>query len=296
MNVRRPVEADAPAVTELVVALERHFLDEAEMTASDLLDEWHELDLGNDAWLVEIDGEIAGYGVLFTKAHVLVDAYVHPAFFGRGVGSRLAELAEDEARRRGLTLLRNAVLGADDRAHALLEARGYRVVRHFYRMGIELEEPPPPPEWPGRLRPSPFDEAEARAFHAALEEGFAEEWDHHRESFEDWRARRLDAPKADPTLWFAVKDGDEIAAVLVCDEERYGMGWVGAIAVRKPWRRQGLGFALLHHAFRELYGRGQHMIGLGVDAENPTGATRLYERSGMRIVWNAVMFEKELAA
>jgi hypothetical protein len=26
----------------------------------------------------------------------------------------------------------------------------------------------------------------------------------------------------------------------------------------------------------ELYGRGQRVIGLGVDAENPTGATRLY--------------------
>jgi mycothiol synthase len=295
MNVRRPAEGDAHAATEIVVALERHFLGEAEMTVADMLDEWHELDLNGDAWLVEIDGTVAGYGVLFTKVHVLVDAYVHPAFFGRGVGSRLAELAEDAARRRGLTLLRNAVLGADKPAHALLEARGYRLVRHFYRMGIELKEEPPPSEWPGGLRLSRFDEREARAFHAALQEGFADEWDHHPEPFEDWRARRLEGPKADPTLWFTVKDGDEIAAVLVCDEERYGMGWVAAIAVRKPWRRRGLGFALLRHAFGELYSRGQHVIGLAVDAENPTGATRLYERAGMRIIWNAVMFEKELA-
>jgi hypothetical protein len=45
----------------------------------------------------------------------------------------------------------------------------------------------------------------------------------------------------------------------------------------------------------ELYGRGQRVIGLGVDAENPTGATRLYERAGMRIVGSAALFEKELA-
>jgi hypothetical protein len=111
---------------------------------------------------------------------------------------------ETDARRRGIGLLRNGVLDNDHRAHALLHARGYRIVRHFYRMAIELDAPPPPPEWPEGLRSSVYDSREARAFHAALEEAFEDEWDHEPESFDDWRRRRLEAPNVDPTLWFAV--------------------------------------------------------------------------------------------
>ena len=98
--------------------------------------------------------------------------------------------------------------------------------------------------------------------------------------FEEWVEHRVQAPDFDPTLWFIVRDGDEIAAALRGEPDRGGAGWVGAIGVRKPWRKRGLGLALLLHAFGEFYRRGQPRIGLGVDAQNPTGATRLYERAG----------------
>jgi mycothiol synthase len=295
VNVRAPTEADVPGVTELVRALETHFTGRAEMSVADLANEWRQLDLERDSWLIELDGTLAGYAALYTKLHTFVDGYVHPEAFGRGIGARLVELAESEARRRGIDLLRNGVISTDERAQELLVAHGYTVVRHFYRMVIELDEPPSAPQWPDGLEPSVYDPAEAREFHAALEEAFDDEWEHKPESFDEWRERRIEAPDADPTLWFTVKDGAEIAATLVADGERYGMGWVGALSVRRPWRRQGLGLALLHHAFAELYRRGHKVVGLGVDADNPTGATRLYERAGMRVAWGAALFEKRLA-
>jgi hypothetical protein len=46
--------------------------------------------------------------------------------------------------------------------------------------------------------------------------------------------------------------------------------------------------------FRRAYRCGQRRIGLGVDAENPTGANPVYERAGMTVAWSAAMFEKEL--
>jgi mycothiol synthase len=294
MNVRRPSKADAPVVADLIAGMETHFLGRPEMNESDLLDEWRELDLANDTWLIELDGRPAGYAALHTKRHTFVDAYVHPDAFGRGIGSQLVELTEAEARRRRITPVRNGVMEKDDRAQALLEARGYRVVRRFYRMAIELDAPPPPPAWPEGLQPSPYDPREARVFHAALEEAFADHWDHRPESFEDWRRRTLEAPDLDTTAWWAVKRGDEIAAVATCDVERYGMGWVNILGVRRQWRRRGLGLALLRHCFTELYARGQRVVGLGVDAENPTGATRLYERAGMHVVWSSALFEKQL--
>ena len=72
------------------------------------------------------------------------------------------------------------------------------------------------------------------------------------------------------------------------------MGWIASVGVRQPWRRQGLGLALIHHAFGEFWRRGERKVGLGVDAENPTGATRLYERAGMHVAFDAVVYEKRL--
>jgi len=293
MNVRRPTEADAPAVTELIAAMDTHFVGAPELTEEDLQDEWNDLELDRDAWLFELDGELAGYAALHTGAHTFADGYVHPRCFGRGVGTRIVELTEAEARSRKMQTIRNAVLAADEQARALLDSRVYRPLRHFYRMAIELEGRPPPAEWPAGLRAEPVDyEHEAESFHATLDEAFAEEFGHEPERGIDWRARR-EGRSFDPTLWFVVKEGDEVAAALLC-QERFGSGWIASIGVRKPWRRRGLGFALLLHGFGQLYARGQHRIALGVDAENPTGATRLYERAGMHQAFEAVVYEKPL--
>ena len=127
-----------------------------------------------------------------------------------------------------------------------------------------------------------------------MDEAFAEEWNFVSTPFEQWVANRIEVPDFDPTLWFIVREGDEIAAVLRGEPELGGAGWVGALGVRPPWRKRGLGLALLHHAFGEFYRRGQPRVGLGVDAQNPTGATRLYERAGMHVAYEAVAFEKEL--
>jgi GNAT superfamily N-acetyltransferase len=296
VNVRRPTAADAPDVAGVIKALDEHYLGESEMSVADVRNEWLGLDLERDAWIVELDGRVAGFAELTERSdELLADGYVHADFFGNGVGARLVELTESEAVARGAARLRNAVLGADERAHELLESRRYRPVRHFYRMRIELADPPPEPEWPDGFRVEPLDHpAEARAFHTALEEVFAEEWDHRPESFEAWSKRRLERGSFDPSLFFTVKHGDEIAAVAACDWKRMGSGFIGAIGVRKAWRRRGIALALLRHAFGEFHRRGERRVALGVDASNPTGATRLYERAGMHVAWNAVFFEKEL--
>jgi ribosomal protein S18 acetylase RimI-like enzyme len=52
--------------------------------------------------------------------------------------------------------------------------------------------------------------------------------------------------------------------------------------------------ALLQHSFAEFWRRGMRTIGLGVDAANPTGATRLYQRAGMQVAAEYVLYEKEL--
>jgi ribosomal protein S18 acetylase RimI-like enzyme len=68
------------------------------------------------------------------------------------------------------------------------------------------------------------------------------------------------------------------------------------LGVRRAWRRRGLGLALLRDSFRRFRESGETVVALGVDTENATGAVRLYEHAGMRVLWRADVWEKELRA
>jgi ribosomal protein S18 acetylase RimI-like enzyme len=98
----------------------------------------------------------------------------------------------------------------------------------------------------------------------------------------------------DPTLWFIVEADGEVAGVSLCKphDAEEGVGWIRVLGVRRPWRRRGVGRALLLHSFHEFRRRGFHAVGLGVDAESLTGANRLYEQAGMRIVTQNDIYEK----
>jgi mycothiol synthase len=294
VNVRRPALADVEAVVELVAAYDSSLGAPPDASVDDLREEWADIDLERDAWLFELDGRLAGYGCVFGQPEKLsTDGYVHPALRGRGVGSAILRLSEERARELGAAQIRNATLHADTGGRALFEARGYEFQRAFLRMSVDLDGEPPAPSVPDGLRLERFDPADARAVHAALEEAFAEHWGNVPETFDSWQARRLE--KADPSLWLVVKDGDEIAAASANHWKRFGAGWVGALGVRPQWRRRGLAEALLRASFREFHRRGETRVALGVDSENPTGAVRLYERVGMRTVWRADVYGKDLA-
>jgi mycothiol synthase len=296
--VRAPTVEDAEAVARVTSALDSSFgVDDTEQP-DDIRDEWRQLDLTRDAWVWERGGRIVAYAAVFARGEderLIADGYVDPEYAGRGLGTTIAETTERRARERGVAQLENGVLGKDARAADLLLSRGYRDVRHFYRMRIELEEPPSESCWPEGFEVSAFDPAEAREFHDALEDGFADEWGHTEEPFEAFAKRRLSEERFDPALWTTVRADGEIAGVLIADWKRHGdAGWIGSVAVRKPWRRRGVGEALLLRSFGQFYERGERIVQLGVDAENATGATRLYERVGMHVGFEAVIYAKEL--
>jgi len=168
-------------------------------------------------------------------------------------------------------------------------------VHVFRELRIELEAPPPAPECPDGLRVVPFDpELDALEFHAAHQEAFTDHWDYAPRSLESWSKVHLESERFDPALWCVVRAGHEIAAGTICTGDTYGGGWVHALFTRRPWRRQGLGAALLGDSFGRFWERGERSVGLGVDAASDTGAFRLYERAGMTPVLGWVVYEKEL--
>jgi ribosomal protein S18 acetylase RimI-like enzyme len=101
----------------------------------------------------------------------------------------------------------------------------------------------------------------------------------------------------DPSLWFLAMAGDKAVGYALCakwDLENKTYGHINGLGVLRPYRRRGIGLALLHHAFGQFYRRGKRGVSLGVDAENLTGALRLYEKAGIHVHRQFDLYEKEL--
>lgn len=144
-------------------------------------------------------------------------------------------------------------------------------------MRIDHDARPAEPRFPAgiRLRPASV-EADGRAVHALLELAFAGSHETVL-PFDRWRPWWTGDASFDPAAWFLADGDDGLAGVALCWDD----GFVKDLAVHPRWRRRGLGEALLRHVFGAFYDRGIRTVTLKVDAANPTGAVRLYERVGM---------------
>ena len=292
MNVRPASREDAVAVAELFGALEETLLGRpSSFDAEAVRGWWQTIAFETNTWLFEEDGALvaAGGGQVHGSRGNFGGA-VHPDAQGRGLGTRLVELAEDRLADDGAARIHAWAFAVDERAAELFEQRGYREARRFWEMAIELEDEPQEPAVPVET----FREEEAPAFHAAIEEAFEDHWEPHPEALETWWARQRARTNYDPSLWFVIRDGNEVAAV-ARNELRTGAGYVGALGVRRPWRGRGYGRALLLHSFREFHRRGLRRATLGVDAANLTGATHLYESVGMHVEQEEIVWEKVLS-
>jgi mycothiol synthase len=293
MNVRPLVEDDAPTVAALISAEEERLYGRpGRLTGADIL---KFLQWSKESWVWEEDGRMvasASYGVHGDAANIRGIV----ADKGRGLGTEILERGEAFARAEATKKIWAGAPEPDLAARSLFESHGYREVRRFYEMAIELTEEPPAPVLPAGLVLDELREEEYEAFYGALNEAFAEHWEWHPVPYDEWLARRQGQHRDEHgPVWFVVRDGDELAAVTRNEASVAGGGYVGAIGVRPAWRGQGLGKALLLRTFAEFWRRGTTRVTLDVDSENATGAVALYERVGMHVDACGVAFEKELA-
>lgn len=306
--LRTPHISDVEAVAQLTLDVCTHDGDPTvAITVEDMRQYWSEpgFNLATDAWVVETsDGRIVGYEELYNRhayASFEGDGYVHPQFEGQGIGTALLRALETRARVMMnqaepdlRVFIRNGMGQSDARGHELHQNEGYAPIRYSWRMEIQLDAPPPAPVWPEGVELRPFQPTEqAHAVYEASGEAFRDHWGHVPMPYENWETHTIHRPGFDPALYFVAWDGDQVAGMSLC-RVKPETGWVGTLAVRRPWRKRGLGQALLHHSFGEFYRRGVKTIGLGVDAGSLTGATRLYQRVGMKVAMEYVFYQKDL--
>lgn len=279
------------------------------LTAEELANEWRSdgFNVESDVFVVETrDGRLVGSEEFYNESghyKLKADGFVNPEFRGLGIGSslleKIGERAQAEMKLAAPDLrvfVQSLVNNKDEAGHDLLRNKGYSPVRYHWRMEIKLQEAPTTVTFPADIEIRPFIKDEhAVAVWQADNEAFRDHWGSHDRTFEEWSHGKFGNPNFDPTLWMIAWDRNEVAGFSQ-NRFRKGIGWIGTIAVRRPWRKKGLGLALIRQTFGELYKRGMTTIGLGVDSANLTGATRLYERAGMNVAGEFAMYEKELRA
>jgi mycothiol synthase len=294
IEVRAPGVDEAPALTEFLDEHAQATFGESELSEEEVR-RWFALP-GIWMRIADFDGSPAGY----------VDVYRRDESTRFEVDVRALELesaeallaaAEKHARENSGAVLHGYAQGADPVVRDAFARGGWRPIRHSFLMRLELRDPPAEPSWPEGISVRTARPGEEERIYEAHMDAFADHWDHRRQIFAAWRAETVEHPRFDPSLWWLAEDGSELAGLSLNSWHVSGdpeFGWVAVLGVRPLWRRRGLGLALLQQSFLDFHRRGAKRVGLGVDAENPTGAVRLYERAGMTVVRRNDTYEKKL--
>ncbi len=234
---------------------------------------------------------------------------VHPAYRGLGLGASILSWMEDRGCQRLSAF-------ASDKPHVLrtgcpdnledriqlFELHDFVPVRYFYRMRRDLRLPIPSELVPDGMQLHAFQPEQSEAVLAAFNDSFSDQWGFEPVTPEDWRMFYLDSKDFRPDLTFLLRDGEEIAGMILsfvhgAQNERQGFqeGWIQDLGARRAWRERGVFPLLLCKAMQAFHEQGLEYATLGIDTEDPTGELLdLYEHLGFIAVKRYITFEKPL--
>lgn len=290
LTLRNAAVEDADRVASVLDECTTHYLNRP-TSAADALSRLRQSPAAGDALLAYDDAaRPLGFGHLWGTPSEEMRCFVRvrPTAKGQGVATALLSHFVERARQAGAENLTLTSWAQDLDAEPLLESLSFAPVRFFVQMRIDVTVTDESrPAWPAGIAPDTFERGrdDAELF-SAYSDAFAEHWGQESVDEAEWWHENRDADSAgfDPALWFLARADQTIAGFSICrqlEDEGETIGWVSLIGVRPAWRGRGIGDALLAQSLNALRRRGLKHAALNVDAENTSGALRLYRKAGM---------------
>jgi len=264
----------------------------------------------------EINGEVIGYSRgwwnLEDNGPYLYQfvGFLVPAWRRKGIGrvmlhwmeQRLRTIAADHPTES--TKFFQAFITQDETGlAAMLERAGYQPIRYGWGMQRPTLDDIPNFPLPEGLEVRPVEPDQYRAIWDADVEAFRDHWGFSQPTEENYQAWLEDKTIFQPHLWQIAWDvatnqvaGQVRTFINHAENEKYNRkrGFTEFISVRRPWRKRGLARALIVRSLLAQKEQGMTESELGVDSENLSGATRVYEACGFRVVKQSTVYRKPL--
>ena len=263
------------------------------------------------------DGErLVAYGRLMCRTGadpvhwMITQGGVHPDYRGLGLGTALIrwqqELAPKVHERRfpghPLEISIGAVEG-NTAAHELFRNEGFVSRRWYFGMRRPEGAPIGPDRAPQGLEFAPYDSVPGEELRLAHNEAFADHFHFTPQSAQTWAAwTGQDAIRKDLSFLLRDERTAELAGYLIASSAEAEFAATGVrdihfnlIGTRPAHRRRGVASALIAHAVHASRGLGFHTASLSVDAQNPTGALGVYEKSGFECIHKFHSYYKVLS-
>ena len=309
LNLRALRPDDAPAVTSILAEMERREPVDEAYDEPEVIEEMSSpaIDLARGSAAV-LDGDtLLAFGALSISAPAAtwkasLWGGVHPDHTHRGIGRRVIDHLVDRARE--IRAADNPGAPGELKIWAESNRPGTAVVgaqagfdtwRYFLRMRRDLGDPVAQLPAPDGLSIRPYRDAEAEAVRLVSNESFADHWGSTPMDSARWRAEFADSTSFQPDHSFVALAGSDtaisvpVAGFVLTSEFRgdtehrgYRTGYVSRVGTSRSARGRGVDSALLARTLTGLADSGYRFAELGVDADSPTGAGRLYERAGFR--------------
>jgi mycothiol synthase len=236
-----------------------------------------------------------------------LEGEVHPAYRRRGIGGQVLDWAETaaiplhEERHPGRPLSLRGWSKADDPGtDALFAARGYRPVRWWHAMRMDLSKLAPGKPLPEGVRIVGFSPEVSEAARQVRNEAFRDHWGSTDSTPETW-AHFMGLESFRPEFSYLAYADDQAVGVLLSSESEATTKatgvrdlYIGIVGTRRAGRNRGVATALLSKALTEGKAAGYGTSSLLVDADSLTGAVGLYERVGYVVEQTKVTQAKEL--
>jgi len=311
-------KSDHEAMADVVNRSWAADLVDAVTTASDMEEKYapsKTFDPAHDLMIVESNGSIVG----LCEAHGMqefgnVTAYSHlvhllPEWRLPGIResmlelneARIREIADTRAGKRKKAFEIYANSEPND-LKVLLEKNGYKPSRYLFAMLRSLTESIPDLPLPKGVEVRPAKPEQYKTVWDATAEAMRDETTFTEERWNDEAfARYAKSSNFAPDLWQIAWEGDQVAGGVhnYIDEDentelKRRWGHTEEIFVRRQWRRKGLAHALIARSFRLLKEKGMDYATLDMEAENPSGALRLYESLGYKKDREFIFYRKTL--
>jgi mycothiol synthase len=178
-------------------------------------------------------------------------------------------------------------------AERLLTARGYSLGHTSWVLELPQGRRVAPRSLPAGYSLATGDSAEReRGAHTVIQDAF-DEWEGRvRDGYEDWAARTVRRPGAEPWQLRVVEHGGSVVAASFTTVDGQGAGYVHQLAVERSHRGQGIAQALLADAFGQAREHGATRSELSTDSR--TGALDLYLKVGMQVAHTWVHLATDL--